>query len=78
LDVAATHGIYSVIYSVQGTTLHQKCKTTQYSADVLSLTLEQARDRLELLRREALRSPSESSVKELKDFTRAVKEAVGL
>jgi hypothetical protein len=50
----------------------------QYSTDILGLTLEQARDRLELLRREAFRNPSESSVKELKDFTRAVKEAVML
>ncbi len=63
---------------MQGITLHLKCKTTQYSADILSLTLEQARDRLEMLRREALRSPSEFSVKEFQDFTRAVKEAVGL
>jgi hypothetical protein len=58
--------------------MHQKCETIQYSAEILGLTLEQARERLELLRREALRSPSESSVKELKYFTRAVKEAVGL
>ena len=58
--------------------MHQKCETIQYSADILGLTLKQARDRLELLRREALRNPSESSVKEHKDFIRAVKEAVGL
>ena len=58
--------------------MHQKCETIQSSADVLGLTLEQARDRLELLRREALQSPSESSVKRLNYFTRAVKEAVGL
>jgi len=58
--------------------MHQKCETIQYSVELLGLTLEQARDRLELLRREALRNPSESSVKELKYFTRAVKEAVGL
>jgi len=78
LNLAATHSIYTLSYSVQGSKLHIEYETIQYSAELLGLTLEQARDRLELLRRESLRSPSESSVKELKEFTRAVKEAVGL
>ena len=57
LDLTATHGYYPLSYSVQGTILHIECETIQYSAELLGLTLEQARKRLEMLRREALKNP---------------------